>query len=179
MKILVAGVGNVLRGDDGFGVEVAHRLEALDLPTEVKVVETGIGGVHLVQEIIAGFDALIVIDAVDRGRSPGTVMVIEPEVADVEDIPVMERYDYLADMHYTKPDKALMLAKALGILPGRFLMIGCQPEDTERYGKGLSEAVAKGVDVAVDEVRRILDELVRAGPDPSPTDGAQGGVADD
>ncbi len=71
MKILVAGVGNLLQGDDGFGVEVAHRLQARKLPPEVTVCETGMGGIHLVQEISAGYDVLIVVDAVDRERPPG------------------------------------------------------------------------------------------------------------
>ncbi|MGI8708239.1 MAG: hydrogenase maturation protease [Actinomycetota bacterium] len=160
MRILVAGVGNLLRGDDGFGVEVAHRLQAMDLPADVTVAETGIGGVHLVQEILAGYDALIVIDAVDRGKAPGTVMVIEPEIESTDDLSFMQRMDYLADMHYTKPSKALMLAKALEVLPERTLLVGCQPEDAERYGEGLSKTVAGAVDVAVDEVRTILEAML-------------------
>lgn len=160
----MAGVGNVLRGDDGFGVEVAHRLMKMDWPPQVRVVETGIGGIHLVQEMLAGFDAIIVIDAVDHGRPPGTVMVISPEVLDVYEIPEMERYDLLADMHYTKPEKALMLAKALKLLPGegKLIMVGCQPEDAEVYDRGFSEPVARAVDVAVAEVRRIVGEMLAA-----------------
>ena len=159
MRVLVAGVGNVLRGDDGFGVEVARRLRTIDLGHDVRVVETGIGGIHLVQEMLEPADALIVIDAVDRGRPPGTVMVIEPEVADVEAMPALERFDFLADMHYTKPERALMLAKALKVLPPRFLLVGCQPEDADRIGEGLSPSVRAAVDVAVEEVRRIVRDL--------------------
>lgn len=161
MKILVAGVGNVLWGDDGFGVEVAHRLQAMEWPPSVKVVETGIGGIHLVQEIIAGYDALIVIDAVDHDRPPGTVMVIQPEVMDVHTMPDLEKYDYLADMHYTKPEKAFMLAKALNILPERFLMVGCQPLETGNFERGLTEPVARAVEVGVREVRRLIEELLQ------------------
>ena len=69
--------GGVLHGDDGFGVEVARRLGARLLPPAVTVAETGIGGIHLVHELMAGYEALVVVDAVDRGRPPGTVMVIE------------------------------------------------------------------------------------------------------
>lgn len=156
----MAGVGNVLRGDDGFGVEVAHRLQAMTLPPQVKVVETGIGGIHLVQEILAGWDALIMLDAVDYGRPPGTVMVIVPEVEDVHAMPDMQRYDYLADMHYTRPEKALQLAKALNVLPGRTLMVGCQPDDAEVYERRLSEPVARGVEIAVEEVQRLIRELL-------------------
>ena len=159
MRILVAGVGNLLRGDDGFGVEAAHRLQEMTLPEGVTVVETGIGGIHLVQEILAGFDALIVLDAVDRGRSPGTVMVIEPEIETTEGLSQMQKLDYLADMHYAKPSKALMLAQALDVLPARAVLVGCQPEDAERYGEGLSEPVAAAVEVAVREVQTLIDRF--------------------
>lgn len=160
MNILVSGVGNVLWGDDGFGVEVVQRLQSEPLPQEVRVVETGTGGINLVQDLMDPVDALVVIDAVDHGRRPGTVMVIDPEVADVDDMAPMERYDFLADMHYTKPERAFMLAKALGRLPDTFMLLGCQPEEVERLGTGLSESVAAAVDVAVGELHRIVDELL-------------------
>ena len=159
MRVLLAGVGQVLRGDDGFGVEVANRLADLDLGPDVQVIETGTGGIRLVQALMDTYDALIVIDAVDHGREPGTVMIIEPEVGDVDDMPQLERWDFLSDMHYTKPESAFMLAKALDVLPPRFLLVGCQPLQTEELEVGLSRVVAAAVDVAVDEVRRLLDEL--------------------
>ncbi|MGH2767651.1 MAG: hydrogenase maturation protease [Actinomycetota bacterium] len=160
MKILVAGVGNVLWRDDGFGVEVAHRLQSMAFPPEVKVVETGIGGIHLVQELLAGYDALIVIDAVDHGRPPGTLMVIIPDVEDVHQMPDAQKYDYLADMHYTKPEKALMLARALKILPKQLLMVGIQPVDTEAFERGLTAPVAAAVELAIAEVLRLVDEML-------------------
>jgi len=84
MKVLIAGVGNSLRADDGFGVEVAQRMAEMDLPPEVSVVETGIGGIALVQELQAGYDAMVIVDCVDLGRPPGNVMLIDPEVIDVD-----------------------------------------------------------------------------------------------
>ena len=115
--MLVAGVGNLLRADDAFGVEVAHRLMEMDLPDGVKVVETGIGGIALVQELQEGYDALVVIDAVDRGRPPGHVMLILLDVPDVDDMEWGERYDFLADVHLATPERALIMSKALGVLP--------------------------------------------------------------
>lgn len=159
MRILIAGVGNVLRRDDGFGVVVAKRMQSMELGPDVRVIETGIGGIHLVQELMDPADALIVIDTVDHGRAPGTVMVIEPEVADVEAMPELERYDFLADMHYAKPERAFMLGKALGVLPDTFLLVGCQPLDADELGKGLSPTVRAAVDVAITEIERIIDEL--------------------
>lgn len=157
--VLIAGVGQVLRGDDGFGVEVVRRLAELDLGETVRVIETGTGGINLVTALYDPTDVLIVLDAVDHGRAPGTIMVIDPEVADVDDMPQMARWDFLADMHYTKPESAFMLAKALGVLPERFVIVGCQPLVTEELEVGLSPVVAEAVDVAVAEVQRILDEL--------------------
>lgn len=160
MKILIAGVGNVLHADDAFGVEVAHRLEKIELPVEVKVVETGIGGIALVQELQEGYDALVVIDAVDRGRPPGTVMLIDPDVIDVSLLTWDEKHDLLADMHLSTPERSLMLAHALGVLPERRLMVGCQPADIESLGEPLSPSVEAAVGVAVAEILNHVQALI-------------------
>ncbi|MDQ3320773.1 MAG: hydrogenase maturation protease, partial [Actinomycetota bacterium] len=106
----------MLRGDDGFGPAVAARLGRL--PAGVEVLETGIGGIALLQELLVGCDGLIVVDAVDRGAAPGTVFAIEPEVAD---------YDNVPDMHLATPERVLSMAKGLGCLPACVLLVGCQP----------------------------------------------------
>ena len=155
----MAGVGNVLRGDDGFGVAVAERLVADGVPDEVRVLDVGIGGIDLVHELMDAADALVVVDAVDVGRAPGSVVVLEPEVRDVKAMPLLERHDELADMHYATPDRAMLLARALDVLPGHVWIVGCQPEDAERLGEGLSAAAAAGVDAAAREVRRLVAEL--------------------
>ncbi len=159
MRVLVAGVGNVLRGDDGFGVEVARRLEAMELPQGVHVVETGIAGIALVQELQEGWDALLVVDTVDRGRPPGTVVVIEPDVVDIDALGWDARHDLLADMHLATPERALMLARALGVLPPVVRLVGCQPVDAERVGVGLAPLVARAADVAVDQVLAEIEIL--------------------
>lgn len=161
-RVLVVGVGNVLHGDDGFGVEVARRLERRALPAGVVVAETGIGGIHLVHELMAGFDALVVLDAVDHGRPPGTILVIEPDVIDVAALRVEERHDLLADMHLATPERALMVARAVGVLPERTVIIGCQPVDLETLHVGLTEPIEQAVGVAVDEVLRYVSELCAA-----------------
>lgn len=164
MRVLVAGVGNVLRGDDGFGVEVARRLEQRTLPDGVHVVETGIGGVALVQELQDGWDALVIVDAMDRGRPPGTVLVVEPEVVDIDALSWAERHDLLADMHLANPERVLLLARALGILPGEVVVVGCQPVNAEWVGQGLTPPVAAAVDVAVAEILRHIEALTSASP---------------
>lgn len=159
-RVLVVGVGNVLNGDDGFGVEVARKLAARPLPAGVRVTETGIGGIHLVHELMEGYDALVVVDAVDRGRPPGTVMVIEAEVLDVSGMETTARHDLLADMHLATPERALMVARAVGVLPERTVIVGCQPRQIETLGTGLTDEVSAAVDRAVTEVEHYLTSLV-------------------
>jgi hydrogenase maturation protease len=159
VKVLVAGVGNLLRGDDGFGVVVAERLASQGVPDGVRVLDVGIGGIHLVQELLDRVDALVVVDAVDLGRPAGTVLVVRPDVRDVAALPPAQRRDQLADMHYATPERAFMLAQALGVLPAATWVVGCQPVDAERLGEGLSPLVADAVEAAGVEVRRLVTEL--------------------
>jgi hydrogenase maturation protease len=155
----VVGVGNLLRGDDGFGVVIAQRLERADRPPGLRVLEVGIGGIHLVHELLERARALIVVDALDLGRPPGTVVVMQPDVRDVHALTPQQRLDELADMHYATPDRALMLARALGVLPETVWLVGCQPRDADRLGEGLSPEVEAAVEPAIAEVRRLLADL--------------------
>ena len=159
MSVLVAGFGNVLRGDDGFGVAVVNRLVEREIPDQVSVREVGIGGIHLVQELLEPVSALVVVDAVDVGRPPGTVLVLEPDVEDVSVLSVAARHDKLADMHYATPERALMLARGLGALPDATFLVGCQTADAERVGESLSPKVAEAVPLGAAEVRRLVTEL--------------------
>jgi hydrogenase maturation protease len=159
MRILVAGVGNVLRADDAFGVVVAQRLMEMELPAGVKVVETGIGGIALVQELQEHYDAMVIIDAVDRGRPPGHVMLIELEIPHADEMEWSERYDFLADVHLATPTRALIMSKSLGVLPDKLLMVGCQPVDAETPYLPMSPEVTAACDVAVREILRHLTEL--------------------
>ena len=159
MKVLVAGMGNELRGDDGFGVAVAHRLAGRDLGADVTVREFGIAGIHLVQELLTRYDALLIVDAVRRGSQPGTLHLLEPEVVDIADLPDDVRRDFLADVHWADPGRVLILAKALGILPARVLILGCQPEDVEDLSLVLTEAVAGSLPEALLAIDEALARL--------------------
>ena len=155
-RILVAGVGNVLRGDDGFGAAVIDRLGAL--PPGVETIETGIGGVALLQELLAGCDGFVLIDAVERGAAPGTLFELAPEVGEAV---------HVADVHLANPDRVLSMAKTMGALPERVRIVGCQPADVDELCQGLSQVVEGTLDAAAAMVRRIveawLQEPVRAG----------------
>ena len=145
-RVLVGCVGNVLRGDDGFGPAVAERLS---LPAGAEVVETGIGGIALVQELMAGCDGLVLVDAVDSGEAPGTVTAVVPDVGEAAHVP---------DLHLANPQRVLSIAKGLGVLPGRVVIVGCQPSDVDTLGEGLSPPVARALEVAVREVERTVQE---------------------
>jgi hydrogenase maturation protease len=160
VRVVVAGFGNVLRADDGFGVAVANRLVEDEIPAGVEVLEVGIGGIHLVQDLIAEpADGLVILDALELGRPPGTVVVLRPDVLDVLKLDVHARRDHLADMHYATPERALMLAAAMGVLPAATMLVGCQPIDADGIGEGLSHPVAMGVEQALVEVRRVVSEM--------------------
>ena len=144
-RILVAGVGNLLRGDDGFGPAVAERLTGL--PDGAEVIETGIGGIALLQELMAGCSGLILIDAVERGAAPGTLFFIEPEIEEAVHVP---------DVHLANPARVLSMAKTIGVLPERVVIIGCQPADTEELCQGLSPPVQRALAIAVNKIEETV-----------------------
>ena len=159
-SVLVAGAGNILRGDDGFGVEVANRLASRSLPDGVRAADFGIRGVHLAYELLDGYDALVLVDAVPMGEPPGTVAIIEPELelrrddggaADDGPAPAL-------DAHSMNPAVVLGMLSSLGGRVDRVLVVGCQPAVIEER-IGLSSPVAAAVDRGVDAVLDALAEL--------------------
>lgn len=156
MSVLIACFGNVLRGDDGFGAAVAERLLAEPLPADVRVIEVGIGGIHFVQELMGGADMVLVVDAMDIGRSAGTVVIQRPEVADVTMLSADQRRDELADMHFATPERAMMLARGLGVLPAATWLVGVQTTDTDRVGGGLSGPTTAAVGSVVAEIQELI-----------------------
>jgi hydrogenase maturation protease len=157
---LIAGMGNALRSDDGFGVAVASTLLERPPSPGVKVVEVGIGGIHLVHELLDGYDALVIVDSVDRASPPGSVFILEPSVPRLECLSTDERQGLLADTHYAVPSRVLVMARALGILPPVVRIVGCQPADPDALGTEMSEAVRGAVPRAVEEITRLVSELM-------------------
>jgi hydrogenase maturation protease len=154
-RVLVAGIGNIFFGDDGFGVDVAQRLATRPVPDGVKVADFGIRGVHLSYELLDGYDALVLIDALPMGEIPGTVALFEPELpAAVEaddDAPAI-------DAHTMNPAVVLHTLARLGGSVDRVVVVGCQPASIEE-GIGLSPAVAAAVDPAVELCLEALAEF--------------------
>lgn len=161
LKILIAGVGNLLRGDDGFGVRVAQRLEKMHLPEGVRVVEVGISGMSLVQELIGRYDACIVLDAVNRDGVPGTLYLLEPVIDFPEGDEAERLHEQLVDMHYAEPSQALRLAGALGVRPKNLYVLACQPADVDDFKEDLSPSVERAVGKAVEMARDLIARLLR------------------
>ncbi|HEV3113661.1 MAG TPA: hydrogenase maturation protease [Candidatus Binataceae bacterium] len=161
-RILVAGVGNIFLGDDGFGVEVARRLGSETFPQGVDVADFGIRGVHLAYQLLEGYDTLILIDAASRGEAPGTIFVIEPDFEQPETLQRTES-GFLLDAHGMDPEMVLGILKDLGGKVGRVVIVGCEPADlSERMG--LTQAVEHAVGEACTVVCRLIQEEVTSKP---------------
>jgi hydrogenase maturation protease len=153
-RVLVAGVGNIFLGDDGFGVAVAQRLSQRALPEGVRAVDFGIRGVHLAYEVLDGYDALVLVDAMPMGREPGTLAMVEPE-----DVPRPDEEGAPAlDAHSMNPGVVLGMLSMFQADVRRIVIVGCEPATLEE-GIGLSPPVAEAVDAAVELLDDVLNEI--------------------
>ena len=155
-RTLVAGVGNVFLRDDAFGVEVVRELTQEPLPPGVRARDFGIRGVHLVYELLDGYDLFVLIDAAPQGLAPGTVSVLEVELPGPSAQPVI-------DAHSLTPDAIFGLLSSLGGHPGRNLVVACEPAEVDA-GMGLSDPVREALPHAVRAVEEILAQATGAGP---------------
>ncbi len=153
MRTLVAGLGNIFHGDDGVGCAVAQALASEQLPRDVIVRDFGIRGVHLAYELLDGYDLVVIVDAVQRGGSPGTIHVIEHESSSDT------QPGSLLDAHDMAPDEVLALVPALGGVLGRVVVIGCEVASVDPCTE-LSPAVQACIPEAVAAVQRVLTEAV-------------------
>jgi len=156
-RVLVAGIGNVFLGDDGFGVEVATRLARRPRAAGVEVVDFGIRGMDLAFALQREYSAVVLVDAVQRGERPGTLYLIKPELG--------EEGEVVMDTHGMDPLRVLHLARAMGGVPARVLVVGCEPElvisgdDPDAMRMELSACVQAAVEEAVPLVESLVAEL--------------------
>jgi len=166
-RVLVAGIGNIFLGDDGFGVEVVRRMGDVDLPARVDVVDYGIRGVHLAYDLLDGrYDALVLVDALSLGEAAGTPGLIEVSLADpgwtLGPADVLETP--AANAHVMDPESVLRLLRSLGGRVHRVLVVGCQPADLTE-GMEMSAPVRAALDEAVRMVAAVArDEAARLDP---------------
>jgi hydrogenase maturation protease len=155
-RILIAGVGNIFFGDDGFGVEVVKRLALESVPEWVRVADFGIKGIHLAFELLdKKYETIILVDAAPRGGEPGSVYLIEPDLSEI-------RENSSHDAHAMNPQTVLDTVRSLGKIPGKVYIVGCEPACAEE-GIGLSPPVSQ----AVEEAIRLIIEIVRRNPEPT------------
>jgi hydrogenase maturation protease len=161
MKILIACVGNIFLGDDGFGVEVARRLASQSLPPEVSVKDFGIRGFDLAYALMDPTDLTILVDACSRDDAPGTVYLIEPD-------PIEEDSPRTAlELHGMNPMNVLRMVKILGGTPGRILIVGCEPAElgSDNDGQlGLSEPVQAAVEEAIALIESLVSKVLQGEP---------------
>jgi hydrogenase maturation protease len=155
-RILIAGVGNAWLADDGFGGEVARRLQQRELPDGVAVMDAGTGGLDLAYEVMRGYDALLILDVSRQGGQPGTLYVIEVAEdsvdANIEDGETL-------NPHGMDPRTMLRFVSSIGAWPGRVVVIACEPQQVEQVGIGLSPDVRAAVERAVELVLDTTSEL--------------------
>ncbi|MFL5706393.1 MAG: hydrogenase maturation protease [Ktedonobacteraceae bacterium] len=169
-RILIACIGNIFLGDDGFGVEVAQRLMKRQYPEGVQVIDFGIRGMELAYTLLDDYDALVLVDAVPRGGQPGTLYLIEPDLANMSPEKGVEAGRAALDAHSMDPVKVLAFARTLGARPIHTLLVGCEPTafggggDYIEMQMGLSEPVQNAIDESVKMIDALVEELLKATP---------------
>lgn len=159
-RILIVGIGNIFLGDDAFGVEVVQRLMRRQLPEEVCVVDFGIRGIDVTYALLDGYETVILVDATPRGGTPGSLYLLELDIAARAD--ALDASTFL-EMHRLDPMKVMRLAQQVGAKVERLLLVGCEPEfvgDDENMLDGLSEAVRLAVDQAIPLIESLVTQLL-------------------
>jgi hydrogenase maturation protease len=155
-RILIAGIGNIFLGDDGFGVRVAQELTQSDFPSTVRVVDFGIRGLDLAYALQDGYEATILIDAFPLVQAPGTVYVVEPDLSEPAD--AMDQGNSV-EPHAMNPMNVLRMVNTKEHPLKRVLLVGCEPATFggDEGQMGLSAAV----EAAVGEAVKVVEKLVR------------------
>ena len=155
MSILVACIGNIFRGDDAFGCEVAKVLAERANGEGVRVVDFGIRGLDLTYALLDAPELTILVDVVSRGGVPGTIYTIEPDLEQLGDFS-----QSMTDAHSMDPVNVLRAVKAMGGKLGRILLVGCEPGDLggETGLMGLTPAVMAAVRQAAEVVESLVEK---------------------
>ncbi|MGA7753262.1 MAG: hydrogenase maturation protease [Candidatus Sulfotelmatobacter sp.] len=156
-QILIAGIGNIFLGDDGFGVEVAKRLSTREFPAGVRVIDFGIRGLDLAYALQDGYETTVLVDAYPHGQPPGTVSLVEPDLSKLE-----ESSEPIVDAHSMNPLHVLRMAKSMNGGLKKILLVGCEPATLggEEGTMGLSEPVGAAVEEAVQMIVALIDRIL-------------------
>jgi len=155
-KLLVVGVGNMLNSDDAFGPRLVQKFKSEYGNKEgLKIMETGIGGINIIQEMMLGYKGLIIIDSYQGGQKPGTVRILKPKVEDLN-LSADQKRDYFADTHYANPFRVLQFLKNINLLPKYLYILACEPESLKPHTIKLSDTVSK----SINEATVLLNEII-------------------
>lgn len=146
-RTLVAGIGNIFLGDDGFGCEVVRRLREKDLPGGVHVVDYGIRGVHLAYDLVDGWDQLFLVDALPDRGSPGRLEIMQVRSEDLGSGEL--------DAHAMAPEAVLSSLETLGGRLPLTVLVGAQVADIDDR-IGLSAEMEAAVPEALNALRALL-----------------------
>jgi len=151
--ILVAGIGNIFLGDDGFGSEAARRMVRFTSP-DVRIVDFGIRTLDLAYALMDGYESVVIVDATQRGDPPGTVSVIEPDLSELDNVPAV------MEAHAMDPIRVLALARSMGADLKNVRIVGCEPETfgPDEGALGLSPSVAAAIDGAIEAIGSLITE---------------------
>lgn len=156
-SILVACIGNIFLGDDGFGCAVAQQLATMEIPPQAKVIDYGIRGLDLAYALLDSYEAVILVDAIARGGAPGTVYLLQP-IASEKDA----SSEVSLDPHSMDPMSLMAMARSLGEITAEIYIVGCEPLDfgDEMEGRmGLSEIVQASVPEAAQAVVELIGRI--------------------
>ena len=155
--VLVAGIGNMFLGDDGFGVAVARPARAARAAAGVEVVDFGIRGMDLAYALGEGWDAALLSTPCRAARPPGTLSLIEPERR-------AGRAGGARRARHGPGEGARARRASSAACPPRMLVVGCEPltrmtGDEEEVVGELSEPVRAALDAAERLVATLLEDL--------------------
>ncbi len=155
-RILVAGIGNIFLGDDGFGSEVVRNTELPQDDPNVRVLDYGIRGMHLAYDLLEEWDTLVLVDAIPSRGEPGTLHVFQADHQSGAETPGL-------DAHSMDPAAVFASLRALGGEPPYTVVVGCEAGGVEE-GMGLTEPVAKAIPRAARAVEEIVAALQNVAP---------------
>jgi hydrogenase maturation protease len=167
-RILLACIGNIFLGDDGFGVEVARQLLQREqrYPANVQVSDFGICGLDLAYALLEDYDTLILVDTVQRGSPPGTLYLVEPDLSQIDSASGASAGRMALDAHSMDPLRVLGFARTLGAQLMRTLLVGCEPaelaneSDYSEMQVGLSAPVQAALAGALHMLDTLIAELL-------------------
>ena len=157
-RILIAGIGNIFLGDDGFGVAVARRMLARGQRKGVRVVDFGIRGFDLAYALQDGYETTILVDAYPHGQKPGAVSIVEPDLNQLDESDATG----FVQPHAMSPLNVLRMAKTMNGSLKRVLLVGCEPLTLggDEGNMDLSDVVAAAVDTAVKEIELVVNRIL-------------------